>query len=101
MLGELTGDERFQKAIELASDNPDIIIVDVRTPDEYAVGHIPGSINIPVEKLSVTDIDSNVHILAYCMSGSRSERAVAWLKERDFDAENIGGIMWYDGETLK
>lgn len=101
LLNGLTDKERFLKALELVKADCSVTVVDVRTPDEYKEGHLPGSVNIPLEKLAVADIDEDTHILAYCMSGSRSERAVMWLKERDFCAENIGGIMCYNGELVK
>lgn len=75
------------------------LLVDVRTPEEYALGHIPGSVNWPLERLTVIDIPEEGPILTYCHSGSRGARAAAWLSGQGFDAENIGGILDWKGET--
>ena len=67
-------------------DNPNIIIVDVRTPEEYQKGHIPGAINVPVEtpQLITEKIpDKNETIFVYCLSGGRSQRAVSYTHLND------------------
>lgn len=66
----------------------DILILDVRTPQEYASGHIPGSVNIDYfdseieAKLQQLDADTPVFI--YCKSGNRSGKASAILKKLCF-----------------
>lgn len=77
------------------------VLADVRTPEEYALGHIPGSVNWPLERLTVIDIPDGQPILTYCHSGSRSARAAAWLQQQGYDAENIGGILDWTGELEK
>lgn len=77
------------------------IVADVRTPDEYALGHVPGSVNWPLERLTVQDIPEGAPILTYCHSGSRSARAAAWLQQQGYDATNIGGIIDWTGELEK
>ena len=67
---------------------PDFII-DVRTPAEYASGHIDGAINIPVERIG-TDISSikalgqGSTILLYCRSGRRSAAAAEVLNKQGY-----------------
>lgn len=73
------------------------IIADVRTPEEYAGGHVPGSVNWPLERLTMTDIPDGAPILTYCHSGSRSARAAAWLQGQGYDAQNVGGIIDWTG----
>ena len=77
---------------------PDVQRVDVRTVAEYSEGHIPGSVNHPLERIQTYDGDISAPIFAYCRSGSRSARAVALLKELDYEAVNLGGIIDYRGE---
>ncbi|MFP2957349.1 rhodanese-like domain-containing protein [Myxococcus sp. 1LA] len=69
-------------------------LVDVRTPEEFAAGHLPGAVNIPVE-----DLPHRFHelgspekpLVIYCRSGARSIRAERLLKERGFqDVFNLG-----------
>lgn len=77
------------------------VLLDVRTPEEYASGHIPESINIPVDKIGrLTDTvrDKNTEIYVYCRSGARSHRAAYDLKRLGYkNAVNIGGILSYKG----
>jgi len=83
-----------------------VVLVDVRTPEEYREGHVPGAINIEAEKCGrsnrafVENIlkDKSAHIYMYCFSGARSGMAAAFLRQMGYDrAENIGGFEGYDG----
>ena len=66
--------------------NPDVQLVDVRTPEEYTAGHIPGSINIDVSKGHeelAEKLDPERPVALYCRSGRRSETA-GWTLEKLF-----------------
>ena len=84
------------------------IILDVRTPDEYAQGYIEGAKLVDVsdasflENLSNLSIDRSTPIYLYCRSGSRSKRAMAILKNDGFTEiyEMNGGIMGWQNEGL-
>ena len=73
------------------------VIIDVRTPQEFAAGHVEGAINIEhgniaqqIAKAGVTKDDT---VLLYCQSGRRSGIALDTLKGLGFSkAENVGGI---------
>ena len=71
-------------------------IIDVRTPQEFASGHIDGAKNVPLDALqqSLEEIKGmQKPIVAYCQSGNRSGMAVAILKQYGIsDAINGGGI---------
>lgn len=90
------GVEEYQKT-------PNAKLIDVREKDEYAAGHIPASINIPLSKIEsaqgeITDLDTPLFV--YCRSGNRSGQAVAWLKQVGYrKVKNIGGIANYHGKT--
>lgn len=90
------GVEEYQKT-------PNAKLIDVREEDEYAEGHIPASINIPLSKIEsaqgeITDLDTPLFV--YCRSGNRSGQAVAWLKQAGYSkVKNIGGIANYSGKT--
>lgn len=76
---------------------PDVII-DVRTSAEFAMGHIPGAIHIPHDRLdpaihAVKGIDKNSHILLYCRSGRRSAMARDALIKQGFLNVHDGGSM--------
>lgn len=69
-------------------------LVDVRTPEEFADGHIPSAENVPVDDLEGHDLGPKDRaIVVYCRSGKRSARAAAALRakghERVFD---LGGM---------
>lgn len=60
-----------------------ITVIDVRTPDEYAAGHIPGSLLIPFDEIKVKSDqlpqNKNTEIVVYCRSGRRSAIAADTL----------------------
>lgn len=62
-------------------------LVDVRTPEEFAAGHLPGAVNIPVDELPrrFGELGSpEKPLVLYCRSGARSGRARSFLLERGF-----------------
>lgn len=69
------------------------IIVDVRTPGEYASGHVKGSKNIPLDKLNAkmkTIQKWDKPVLTCCASGMRSGSAAAILRNNGVEAYNAG-----------
>lgn len=71
------------------------LLVDVRTPEEYAAGHLDGAINIPVQVLEerVGELGDNKErpIVLYCRSGARSSSALDQLKAKGFTSlHNLG-----------
>lgn len=89
--------ESIDAAAEALRGRAGVVLLDVRTPEEYAAGHIPGSMNHPLERLQTYDGDPDEPIYVYCRSGARSERAALLLRELGYEAENIGGIIDYHG----
>lgn len=79
------------------------LLLDVRTPQEYREGHIPGSKNIPLQSIDkVTDLVENedTHLYLYCHSGARSRQAVSHLEHMGYsNVHNIGGIAAYRGKV--
>jgi phage shock protein E len=69
-------------------------LVDVRTPEEYQSGHLPGAINIPVDEISTraSEIGANTRpVVTYCRSGARSGRAANVLRSLGFtNVVNLG-----------
>ena len=59
----------------------DHILLDVRTPEEFASGHIPGAVNISVESLAqrLSEVPQDKPVVVYCRSGSRSNQAAQIL----------------------
>ena len=89
-----------EKAREAQSD-PSITLIDVRSADEYAEGHIPGAVNVPI--LGIGDIEEIVpnkdaRIYVSCQSGKRSERAIKVMRGLGYtNLENVGGIAGWNG----
>lgn len=84
----------------------DYIILDVRTADEYAEGHIPNAINLDHEDISskaeVLLPDQDTLILVYCRSGRRSKIAAEALVELGYsNVKEFGGINDWPYEVVK
>ncbi len=80
---------------------PDVIVLDSRTAQEYADGHIQGAVNIDVkaddfEKKAVSTLDKSKTIAVYCRSGRRSKIAAATLAKNGFTVIELdcGIICW-------
>lgn len=82
---------------------PGAVLLDVRTPEEFRKGRIPGSTNVPLQCIDVVEDvveDKNVPLFVYCHSGSRSSRAVGALMDMGFkNVKNLGGIAAYTGRV--
>jgi rhodanese-related sulfurtransferase len=79
----------------------DIMIIDVREANEFARGHIPGAVNVPLSALGgIAKVapDKTGTLYVHCLSGGRSSRACVQLKAMGYtNAVNIGGINSYRG----
>lgn len=102
---ELILTKNIQKGLEIYHDTPNAVLIDVRVEDEYAEGHIPGSINMPMDSLEndiydvVPEMDTPVFL--YCHSGNHSIQAATLLRDLGYDnAASIGGISGYQGELI-
>lgn len=80
---------------------PGAFLLDVRTPQEYSEGHIPGSKNVPLQSIdSAAAVVENKQapLFVYCYSGSRSHSAAGMLQRMGYtNVKNIGGIASYSG----
>ena len=95
----------MDEAIALMEEESGYIILDVRTPEEFAERHIPGAINIPNETISTEEIpelpDKDQLILVYCRSGNRSKQASEKLAALGYtNIVEFGGINDWPGETV-
>ena len=73
-------------------------IIDVRSPLEFAAGHVKGAVNIPLDRIeqaidSVEGLAKTSPILLYCLSGARSAFACQILAQRGFTQARNGGAM--------
>jgi rhodanese-related sulfurtransferase len=95
-----------QEAKEIMDSEENVAIVDVRTAQEYAEGHIPDAILIPGTQIRdlapdlLPDLDQT--ILVYCRSGNRSETAARILIDMGYtNVLDFGGILDWPFEIVK
>lgn len=74
----------------------DLIVLDVRTPGEYATGHLPGALNIPLDQLTralpdLREAATHSDVLVVCASGTRAENARATLADHGITASTLTG----------
>lgn len=88
----------------IESADTDYILVDVRTPAEYAEGYIPTAINIPLSEIGENPPteDRDALIILYCRTGNRSGQAEKILEGLGYtNVHNFGGIIDWSGKTVK
>ena len=85
-------------------ESKNAILLDVRTREEYASGHIEDSRNLPLDEIDSVDSvikDKNTPLYVHCLSGGRSARAAAYLKSKGYrEVHDIGGIGSYRGKFV-
>ena len=83
--------------------NPDLILLDVRTQEEYDDGHIPGAVSLPsdmIEEGMPFSFDKDAEILLYCHSDKRSAAAASRLRAMGYtNVSDIGCILDWPYET--
>jgi len=83
----------------------DVLLIDVRTPEEYAEVHIPKSISLPLNQLQtgISKIakDKSAELIVYCLSGRRAASACGQLAEMGYlNVSNMGGIQSWPYQTV-
>ena len=94
-----------KESMELLSDK-NYEFLDVRTESEYASGHIPNSIHIPLQEIQgrILELENikDKNIIVYCRSGARSSMASKSLLKNGYNVFNLtGGILGWEGEISK
>ena len=94
----------MDEAITMMEEESGYVILDVRTPEEFAGKHIPGAINIPNETIGTAEIpelpDKDQLILVYCRSGNRSKQASEKLAALGYsNIVEFGGFNDWPGEV--
>ena len=77
------------------------ILIDVRETDEYAAGHIPEAVNVPLSEIGSIGFPKERTLYLYCLRGARSKKAASILKKMGYrSVHSIGGIGGYKGKTV-
>lgn len=82
----------------------DSVIIDVRTPEEFAEGHLDGATNLDLNggqfQEAIAGLDPDVNYLVYCRSGNRSGQATALLRDAGFEnVVDLGSMEAASSET--
>jgi len=92
---------------DLNKINKDILLIDVRTPGEYASGHLENSVNINFRASNFKDLigelDKNQDVYVYCKVGGRSASAAKTMEDMGFNKiyDLKGGIMQWEKNGFK
>ena len=102
-LFNLFGGADINQGLKEYENTAGAVLLDVRTPQEYKDGHVPGSKNVPLQsireaKAVISRTDTPVFV--YCLSGGRSRQAAGMLERMGYgNVKNIGGISSYKGKV--
>ncbi|GGD07306.1 rhodanese-like domain-containing protein [Aquisalinus flavus] len=91
------------QAVEMIGKDTGLTVLDVRTAEEFAAGHLPGAINIDYHAddfaRQLATLPENRPVLVYCRSGNRSGKTVPLLRDLGFaDIRHMNGgwLAWQD-----
>ncbi|MGF1569160.1 MAG: rhodanese-like domain-containing protein [Nodosilinea sp.] len=93
-----------QRLIQANPQGADVVILDVRTPDEFATGHLAEAVNLDYHsdtfRQQIAQLDSAKTYLIYCRTGVRSDRTLALMQELGFQHlyNLLGGIVRWQEE---
>lgn len=97
----------MDEGLTLMASDKGFVLLDVRTPEEFSSGHIPGAIQLTNETFTKQDAenllkDKSQTIYVYCRSGRRSKQASQKLIDFGYvNVIEIGGILSYEGPVEK
>ncbi len=79
---------------QFAAEHSDgAFVLDVREDDEYAAGHVPGAVHVPMAQVpqQLAELPQDRRVLVICQSGNRSRQVVEFLRAQGVDAVNVAG----------
>lgn len=84
--------------VEAIKRPPDAVLLDVREDDEWAAGHAPGAVHVPMGQLTPESLPEGSPVYCICRSGNRSLQVAEVLVAAGLDARNVSGGMlaWVD-----
>jgi len=93
-----------EQAHSMLQENKDLVLLDVRTPEEYASGHISGASNLNYYEnfeSQLSQLDKNQKYLVYCAVGGRSGQAAKLMKQKGYQVFDLeGGVKAWNSEGL-
>lgn len=97
---EMITTREVKEVIDDYKNNKNIVIIDVRTEDEYKSGHLKEAINIPVGEIESITISKDKTLIVYCRSGSRSASAAKILSGMGYKVLDMGGIINWEYDVV-
>lgn len=97
--GGVINPQEYQSAFA----STDHLLIDVRTPEEFASGHIAGAVNIPLADIQAgtAQIPTDQEVVLYCRSGNRSNQARSILNQRGYTSVyDLGGVIAWQAAGL-
>jgi phage shock protein E len=91
--GKLTAAQYMMQYSDTGAEH---LLIDVRTPEEFAEGHIAGAVNVSLQTLDqrLNEIPRTVPVVLYCRSGNRSNEAQQILEQAGYtNIQDMGGII--------
>lgn len=79
--------------LEASDREPGAVLIDVREDDEWAQGHAPDAVHVPMSRISLEDIPEGRPVYCICRSGNRSGRVAEALLHAGVEARNVAGGM--------
>jgi len=94
----------YEEAKKMLQEDKEVVLLDVRTPQEHAQIRIPNSKLIPLDELryAYRDLPKDKKYIVYCRSGERSAFATYFLRHMGYEAYNLAGgiLLWpYEKES--
>ncbi len=86
-----------------AESEQDHVLIDVRTPGEFAEGYIDGAVNIPLDQLAsrLSEVPQDTPVVLYCRSGNRSNQAAGVLAQAGYtNVYDLGGVLGWQAAGL-
>jgi rhodanese-related sulfurtransferase len=90
------GEISSQQAEAQRTAGQSLVFLDVRTPEEFASGHVPGAVNIPVRQLEgrLAELGKGDRLIVYCEQGPRARAAAQTLSQAGYtDVSHLTGDM--------
>ena len=82
-------------SVPVTGVSPEALLLDVREDDEWAAGHAPGAVHVPLQQLPsrLAELPTDRPVEVVCHLGGRSAQATAYLLQAGLDAKNVEGGM--------
>ena len=89
----MSADVSVAELAAILEADPTTPVVDVRNPDEYAAGRVPGAVLVPMHTVPVRlqDLPRDRTLYLVCATGGRSAQTAAWLEPQGYDVVNVLG----------